>query len=346
MTLNFHSKPFFKLVPVLLCLIGQVFLPNHARGQRSALDEEGRLVDFNRDIAPIFRQHCYQCHNENDAKADFQVDDPDIMSSYVEPEDLESSTLYVDYLLSDDPEMMMPPPGNGGPLSAGELSLIRVWIEEGADWPEDADVEHAGEMFSGVKAEPEVTETAPRTLFGRVWVFQGFFHPATVHFPIALFLFGALFVVLGFFWRPLGKQIPLACLLIGAPTAFASTTMGWALAAEEGYGSWAKIDFDSEVFWHRWSGVIVSVVSMLLALIALGNWRKQSKKAERTWKVGLLVLAGLVGLVGHQGGELKYGSDFYPRAFRILLGQPEETAAVVPPVTAETETAQDSADDE
>jgi hypothetical protein len=30
-----------------------------------------------------------------------------------------------------------------------------------------------------------------------------------------------------------------------------------------------------------------------------------------------------VGAVGHQGGEMSYGKDFYPRAIRILLGQPE-----------------------
>jgi hypothetical protein len=51
----------------------------------------------------------------------------------------------------------------------------------------------------------------------------------------------------------------------------------------------------------------------------------------------------MVGAVGHQGGELSYGHDFYPKAFRILFGtsedQPENaadvaTAEVAPPSTA------------
>ncbi len=306
---------------------------------RKAVDEEGRIVSFQRDIAPIFVKHCYECHNEDEAKNDFRIDDPDSVFSYVEAGEVESSALLTDYLLSDDPDYLMPPPKQGGPLSPGELSLIRIWIEEGADWPDDATVGVEGEE------EPagEIAEsTPPQTLPERVWAFQGFLHPATVHFPIALFLFGAFFVVLSWKWPALGTQIPLACLLLGAPTAIAATAMGWSFASEQGYGSWAKVDFDSEAFWHRWSGMIVTVLSVVFAIIALVNLRKSSRKLENTWKVGLLVLAGMVGAVGHQGGELSYGADFYPKAFRILLGTEGEATVqdevLESPVASEEDT--------
>ena len=55
----------------------------------------------------------------------------------LKPEDVESSSLFVDYLTIDDEDMLMPPESHGGPLKPGELALIRVWIEEGANWPED-----------------------------------------------------------------------------------------------------------------------------------------------------------------------------------------------------------------
>lgn len=291
--------------------------------ERHAVDDDGRIVDFVRDVAPIFRDRCLECHNEDEAKADFRIDDAETVSYYVEPEDVEASTMFIDYLLSHDPDMMMPPPSKGGPLTPQELTLIRVWIEEGAYWPEDATVIAVADTDVVVAELPAPT---PKSLFARVWAFQGFFHPATVHFPIALFLFGALFVVLGWFWPPLGKQIPLACLLLGVPTAIASTAMGWSFAVEEGYGSWTKIDPDSEVFWHRWSGVIVTVVSLVLAAIALINLRKNRSGLERTWKIGLLVIAAMVGAVGHQGGEMSYGADFYPKAFRILMGVDGEQA--------------------
>jgi uncharacterized membrane protein len=292
----------------------------------SPLDADGHLVDFQRDIAPILVQRCLDCHGPEDAKNDFRVDDVDTLMDYVEPEDVESSSLFTDYLITDSEDELMPPAEQGGPLSAGELALIRIWIEEGANWPEGAVV--AAAASGEAVPEPKPVD-APRSLAERLWAFQGFLHPATVHFPIALLLFGALFVVLGWKWPKLGTQIPLACLLIGAPSAIGATLMGWSFADEQGYAGWRTIDMDSELFWHRWSGVIVTVVSTVLAIVALLAIRRGNEKLTRVWKVGLLAVAAMVGAVGHQGGELSYGSDFYPKAFRILLGTTDEVAEEV-----------------
>ena len=65
---------------------------------------------------------------------------------------------------------------------------------------------------------------------------------------------------------------------------------------------------------------------------------------KRVWKIGLLVVAGMVGAVGHQGGELSYGADFYPRAFRILLGTPENAEEAPDEVASATATETESAD--
>jgi uncharacterized membrane protein len=286
---------------------------------RAAVDSEGRVVRFNRDIAPIFRRHCLECHGPEDAKADFRIDDEDSVASYVEAGDLESSAMYTDYLLGEDEDMMMPPPSKGGPLSAGELALIRVWIEEGANWPADARVSDASPL-----AEVPIVVTEKKSLIGRAWAFQGFFHPATIHFPVALLTFGAIFVVLGWKWPAMGTQIPLACLLFGAVSAVGATMMGWAFAPEKGYPGWTHFDMDNEFFWHRWGGVIVTVFSVVMALVALAGLRRGDDSLTKVWKVGLLVAAGMVGAVGHQGGELTYGKDHYPRAFRILFGTEDE----------------------
>ncbi len=286
---------------------------------RRAVDDEGRVVRFNRDIAPIFRRHCLECHGPEDAKADFRIDEEDSVMSYVEAGDLEASAMYTDYLLAEDEDMMMPPPSKGGPLSAGELALIRVWIEEGANWPADARVSEASSI-----AEVPIVVTEQKGLIGRAWAFQGFFHPATIHFPVALLTFGAIFVVLGWKWPAIGTQIPLACLLFGAVSAVGATMMGWAFAPEKGYPGWTHFDMDNEFFWHRWGGVIVTVFSLVMALVALAGLKRGDDSLTKVWKVGLLVAAAMVGAVGHQGGELTYGKDHYPRAFRILFGTEDE----------------------
>ncbi|MEM6979941.1 MAG: c-type cytochrome domain-containing protein [Planctomycetota bacterium] len=297
---------------------------------RQPLDGDGRVVNFERDIVPMFRTHCLECHGPENAKADFRIDDQETVFYYVEPENVEDSSLYVDYILSEDDDYLMPPRSHGGPLSPAEISLVKLWIEEGADWPDDVSVVPEAEGTLSTTTAPE-SIAASAGLIGRVWSFQGFLHPATVHFPIALLLIGGLFVALGWKWPSVGTQVPLACLLIGSASAIAATLMGWSFATEKGYGAWTKIDLDGEIFWHRWSAVIVTVLSTILAMIALLGLRSGSASLTRVWKVGLLVVAGMVGAVGHQGGELTYGHDFYPKAFRILLGQPDPESVAAEP---------------
>lgn len=290
------------------------------------LDESGRLVRFERDIAPLLRTACLECHGPDDAKNDFRVDDQEIFLEYIEAEDAESSTLYVDYLTIDDEDMLMPPESHGGPLSPAELALFRVWINEGANWPEGFELVESSGTSAGATAP--IAPPVPKTLSERVWTAQGFLHPATVHFPIALFLLGGAFVVLGWKWPAVGTQVPLACLVIGALSAIASTVMGWSFAPAQGFGSgWNIMDWDREIDVHRWSGLIVTVFSSVLALIALIAVWRDSESLNKTWKIGLLLCAAMVGAVGHQGGELSYGEDFYPRAWRILIGETEKAAS-------------------
>lgn len=293
----------------------------------SPLDTEGRVVRFNRDIAPIFRQRCLECHGREDAKNDFRIDQQDSVMSYVEAGDVEGSSMFVDYMTSDDPDLLMPPPSHGGPLSAGELALVRVWIAEGADWPDDAKIVQVDGEDEG-REDAEVTRSivspATSSIAFRMWMAQGYLHPATVHFPIALLLLGGGFVVIGWKFPSVGTQIPLACLLIGAASAVAASMMGWAFASVQGYGGWTKLGpslMDQPgIVLHRWSAVLLTVLSVAFAAIALWSIRTESPRATRIWKLGLLVCAMLVGAVGHQGGELTYGEDLYADMFEWVLG--------------------------
>jgi len=295
---------------------------NEGQAAIPTLDSDGHLVQFQRDIVPILRHHCLQCHGPEDAKNDFRVDDSENVLDYIEAGNAEESMLYVDYLTTDDEDMLMPPKSHGGPLSVSDLAMIQVWITEGADWPENAIVSET--VVAPTVDLPPASLSFPE----RVWFAQGFLHPATVHFPIALFTLGAGFVILSLKWPTLGKQIPLACLLLGATSSVAASMMGWALAPEQGYGSnWNIFEWGREVDAHRWSALTVTISSVIFAIIALLSVWKGNQKLTRVWQIGLLLCAGMVGAVGHQGGEMAYGHDFYARALRILTGTTDEASA-------------------
>jgi len=295
------------------------------------------LIDFQRDIVPVFAARCLKCHGPQDAKNEFRIDDQETVMGFIEPGDVEASSLWTDYLRSVDEDMQMPPVNHGGPLSASELALICVWIAEGAAWPEGSLVSLEPATAS---AEPEVAAVVrPTSLLGRVWAFQGYLHPATVHFPIALLLVGGLFVVVGWKFPDVGNSVALVCLFLGTASSIAATAMGWSFADRQGYGSWNQIDMDSEIFWHRWSAIILTTVAIITSLSAFIAMRRNEERNSKFWKIGLLAIAAMVGAVGHQGGELTYGKTFYQEAFDSLLGTetPPPETKIDPATTASIE---------
>ena len=123
-------------------------------------------------------------------------------------------------------------------------------------------------------------------------LFVGRFHPLVVHLPIGFLL---LAVVLE--WWPGQSARPAARIawLLGGVSAVVAAVCGWLLASAGGGGG-------DTLFWHRWLGVSVAVLSVGGVFVA-GRKRKLAK-----W-YGLLV-AGLLGVAGHLGGSLTHGEDY------------------------------------
>lgn len=314
---------------LITSLLFAIAIPALAQEASSPVDDQGRVVQFRRDIAPIFATRCLECHNAKNAKSGFRIDSADSVADYIEAGDSGASALMTEYLLSEDPDMLMPPTSHQGPLSPAELALVRVWIDEGADWPEGYVVRAMGsddpEDASDDGAAGELANQ-PASWPQRLWAFQGYFHPATVHFPIALLLVGGLFVLVGLKYPILGDHVALSCLFIGAASSVVASTMGWAFAVQRGYGSWNRVDLDSEIFWHRWSAIIVTVLAVVVSMVALAAMSKGSERLRQVWKIGLLGLAAMVGAVGHQGGEMTYGELHYKQAFELIFGKSEDPA--------------------
>ncbi len=96
-------------------------------------------VDYARDIEPILKENCLDCHGPDKQKSELRVDDRasllrggDYGLPSLVPGDPEESYL-IHVVRGDDPDMAMPPKGD--PLTAEQIELLSRWIAEGANWP-------------------------------------------------------------------------------------------------------------------------------------------------------------------------------------------------------------------
>jgi Protein of unknown function (DUF1553)/Protein of unknown function (DUF1549)/Planctomycete cytochrome C len=108
----------------------------------SAIGAEPAAPDFQRDVLPIFENHCFQCHDGRKQTAGLRLDvrskamhggdsgDPAIVPKISEQSEI------VLRVTTDDADARMPPEGKGQPLSPEEIASVRNWIDSGANWPD------------------------------------------------------------------------------------------------------------------------------------------------------------------------------------------------------------------
>jgi mono/diheme cytochrome c family protein len=113
----------------------------------SAIAQQDK-VDFARDIQPIFAASCAGCHGEKKQSGGLRLDSKAIaLAKVIKPGNATESELYRRVAgLSDQARMPM----GGKPLSAEQIALIKVWIEQGAIWPESDGV--TGRKGDGAKS--------------------------------------------------------------------------------------------------------------------------------------------------------------------------------------------------
>lgn len=299
-------------------------LPSLAVAQESAEDESSLMVQFDRDVWPILQAKCLECHGPEDAKNDYRVDDEESLLSYVEAGDLESSSLWVDYLVTEDEDLHMPPVSKPQ-LSAPELATLRVWIEDGAIWRAPPAASPAED--SSAQDEPITTETIPDSTAGKFWILGGLFHPAMIHFPIALLAVSSGFAFLSFFKKEAFEPVAFHCLWIGTLGAIVACVTGWSYATHEGYSA-AAFGIDKAIDRHRWLGICVAIGSVILFFVARAAKNSDSARPRIFWVLGSLVIMAAVSTTGYQGGELTYGEDHYMKEYERLF--PESKATVKP----------------
>ena len=105
--------------------------------------EDGRRIDFNRDIRPILSDNCFTCHGPDEQKRvnDLRLDRPENVFEdrdghcAVVPGDVKASVLH-QRITSSNPEQRMPPPDSGRNLTESQIQRLTDWIGQGAEWKE------------------------------------------------------------------------------------------------------------------------------------------------------------------------------------------------------------------
>ena len=106
----------------------------------SPLDES--RVDFDLEVRPILSRACFECHGPDaeSREADLRLDtesgllgDGRTAIGVVEAGNVDASQL-IRRITHDNPRRLMPPPDSRHRLSPEEISTIRRWIDQGANW--------------------------------------------------------------------------------------------------------------------------------------------------------------------------------------------------------------------
>ena len=94
-------------------------------------------LEYNRDIRPILADYCFACHGPDSAsrKADLRLDvrDEAIDMAAIEPGKPDESEL-IARILTDDPELLMPPPETKKSLSDRQKQMLKQWVASGAEY--------------------------------------------------------------------------------------------------------------------------------------------------------------------------------------------------------------------
>jgi Protein of unknown function (DUF1553)/Protein of unknown function (DUF1549)/Planctomycete cytochrome C len=138
----FRMRSAYPVVFVLLALTSSIL---RADDSQSLATEAARKIDFVVDVQPILRKTCYSCHSAEEQESGLRLDlkarafEGGDGGKSIVPGDSTKSRFIAMVAGTDEDSGIMPPEGEGTPLTPEQVAILRAWIDQGASWPDDVD---------------------------------------------------------------------------------------------------------------------------------------------------------------------------------------------------------------
>ncbi len=129
-----------------------------------------RTVDFAQEIRPLLEAHCVSCHGPDKQKGDLRLDrragafrgGAELGPAIVPGQSAQSPLVRT--VAGLEPDYLMPQRGDR--LSADAVAVLRAWIDQGADWPEEAPVPPAPPHWAFQPVQRPIPPAAPDPRWG------------------------------------------------------------------------------------------------------------------------------------------------------------------------------------
>ncbi len=162
------------------------------------------------------------------------------------------------------------------------------------------------EMAWPTEGDMQMSHDKPKTFLGRLLAWLGMWHPAAIHFPIALVLtVGLLEAAAALRRQPLYAASNKLLLGVATLGAFAAAPLGWASAGMP------AADDESALAIHRWLGTALPF--LILALWQLKRPAEQAARrlGGRGYEAALALTVVLILVQAYFGAEVTHGAGHF-----------------------------------
>jgi hypothetical protein len=167
-------QPLIRSVSITAIFVGLCVQALRPQGQSQKPPEptSSSKVNFQKDILPIFAKNCYECHGPSKQMSGLRLDLRQSVftegksGKSIVPGKSSESDLYRRIAGIGD---LAPMPFGRKPLDPADVEVIRIWIDQGAQWPEETSAAKnpAGKPHWAFVAP---VKPSPPKLTDRVWI--------------------------------------------------------------------------------------------------------------------------------------------------------------------------------